>query len=215
MNKKVIIGGIGALCLAVGIGAVIIKTKEKKEVEEKPYLQEEYVQNEISKLDENLDERFKRGKRNNIAGYKIWQDKYDFSREAYFDLSEKEVIVTRDMGVEFINDVRPYTNKGGYKDKLEDMKKLTTEGLGNMLYEKLSGLQPALSEGFRKLEVKEVKPVQYERQEDGTLLWSFDTVEDIIDNNDKVVGKQEAEIKLLFAKVDGEWKIADYIPRKY
>ena len=215
MNKKIIIGGIGALCLAIGIGTVIIKTKEKKEVEEKPYLQEEYVQNEISKLDENLDERFKRGKRNNIAGYKIWQDKYDFSREAYFDLSEKEVIVTRDMGVEFINDVRPYTNKGGYKDKLEDMKKLTTEGLGNMLYEKLSGLQPALSEGFRKLEVKEVKPVQYERQEDGTLLWSFDTVEDIIDNNDKVVGKQEAEIKLLFAKVDGEWKIADYIPRKY
>lgn len=215
MNKKVIIGGIGALCLAVGIGAVIIKTKEKKEVEEKPYLQEEYVQNEISKLDENLDERFKRGKRNNIAGYKIWQDKYDFSREAYFDLSEKEVIVTRDMGVEFINDVRPYTNKGGYKDKLEDMKKLTTEGLGNMLYEKLSGLQPALSEGFRKLEVKEVKPVQYERQEDGTLLWSFDTVEDIIDLNDKVVNTQQAEIKLLFAKVDGEWKIVDYIPRKY
>lgn len=215
MNKKVIIGGIGALCIAIGIGTVVIKTKEKKEVEKKPYLQEEYVQNEISKLDENLDERFKRGKRNNIAGYKIWQDKYDFSREAYFELSEKEVVVTRDMGVEFINDVRPYTNKGGYKDKLEDMKKLTTEGLGNMLYENLSGLQPALSEGFRKLEVKEVKPVQYERQEDGTLLWSFDTVEDIIDSNDKVVGTQEAEIKLLFAKVNGEWKIADYIPRKY
>lgn len=215
MNKKVIIGGIGALCLAVGIGAVIIKTKEKKEVEKKPYLQEEYVQNEISKLDDGLDKNKKIGERNNVVGNKIWQDKYDFSREAYFDLSEKEVIVTRDMGVEFINDVRPYTNKGGYKDKLEDMKKLTTEGLGNMLYENLSGLQPALSEGFRKLEVKEVKPVQYERQEDGTLLWSFDTVEDIIDNNDKVVGTQEAEIKLLFAKVNGEWKIADYIPRKY
>lgn len=215
MNKKIIIGGIGALCLAVGIGAVIIKTKEKKEVEKKPYLQEEYVQNEISKLDDGLDKNKKVGERNNVAGNKIWQDKYDFSKEAYFDLSEKEVIVTRDMGVEFINDVRPYTNKGGYKDKLEDMKKLTTEGLGNMLYEKLSGLQPALSEGFRKLEVKEVKPVQYERQEDGTLLWSFDTVEDIIDLNDKVVNTQQAEIKLLFAKVDGEWKIADYIPRKY
>lgn len=215
MNKKVIIGGIGALCLAVGIGAVIIKTKEKKEVEEKPYLQEEYVKNEISKLDDGLDKNKKVGERNNVAGNKIWQDKYDFSREAYFDLSEKEVIVTRDIGVEFINDVRPYTNKGGYKDKLEDMKKLTTEGLGNMLYEKLSGLQPALSEGFRKLEVKEVKPVQYERQEDGTLLWSFDTVEDIIDLNDKVVNTQQAEIKLLFAKVDGEWKIVDYIPRKY
>ncbi|MCX0354751.1 hypothetical protein LI064_09515 [Clostridium perfringens] len=215
MNKKIIIGGIGALCLAVGIGAVIIKTKEKKEVEKKPYLQEEYVQNEISKLDDGLDKNKKVGERNNVAGNKIWQDKYDFSKKAYFDLSEKEVIVTRDMGVEFINDVRPYTNKGGYKDKLEDMKKLTTEGLGNMLYEKLSGLQPALSEGFRKLEVKEVKPVQYERQEDGTLLWSFDTVEDIIDLNDKVVNTQQAEIKLLFAKVDGEWKIADYIPRKY
>lgn len=215
MNKKVIIGGIGALCLAVGIGAVIIKTKEKKEVEEKPYLQEEYVQNEISKLDDGLEKRLNGGKRNNIAGHEIWQDKYDFSREAYFDLSEKEVIVTRDMGVEFINDVRPYTNKGGYKDKLEDMKKLTTEGLGNMLYEKLSGLQPALSEGFRKLEVKEVKAGNYERQEDGTLLWSFDTVEDIIDLNDKVVNTQQAEIKLLFAKVDGEWKIVDYIPRKY
>ena len=215
MNKKIIIGGIGALCLAVGIGAVIIKTKEKKEVEKKPYLQEEYVQNEISKLDDGLDKNKKVGERNNVAGNKIWQDKYDFSKKAYFDLSEKEVIVSRDMGVEFINDVRPYTNKGGYKDKLEDMKKLTTEGLGNMLYEKLSGLQPALSEGFRKLEVKEVKPVQYERQEDGTLLWSFDTVEDIIDLNDKVVNTQQAEIKLLFAKVDGEWKIADYIPRKY
>ncbi|EDT70290.1 hypothetical protein CJD_A0215 [Clostridium perfringens D str. JGS1721] len=34
MNKKIIMGGIGALCLAIGIGAVIIKTKEKKEVEE-------------------------------------------------------------------------------------------------------------------------------------------------------------------------------------
>ncbi|EGT3618129.1 MAG: hypothetical protein E6682_02765 [Clostridium perfringens] len=215
MNKKIIIGGIGALCLAIGIGTVIIKTKEKKEVEKKPYLQEEYVQNEISKLDDGLDKNKKVGERNNVAGNKIWQDKYDFSKEAYFDLSEKEVIVTRDMGVEFINDVRPYTNKGGYKDKLEDMKKLTTEGLGNMLYEKLSGLQPALSEGFRKLEVKEVKPVQYERQEDGTLLWSFDTVEDIIDLNDKVVNTQQAEIKLLFAKVDGEWKIVDYIPRKY
>ena len=215
MNKKVIIGGIGALCLAVGIGAVIIKTKEKKEVEKKPYLQEEYVKNEISKLDEGLEKNIKIGKEINMKGADIWQDKYDQSKGVYFDLSEKEVVVTRDMGVEFINDVRPYTNKGGYKDKLEDMKKLTTEGLGNMLYENLSGLQPALSEGFRKLEVKEVKPVQYERQEDGTLLWSFDTVEDIIDNNDKVVGTQEAEIKLLFAKVNGEWKIADYIPRKY
>lgn len=215
MNKKVIIGGIGALCLAVGIGAVIIKTKEKKEVEEKPYLQEEYVKNEISKLDEGLEKNMNIGKEINMKGADIWQDKYDQSKEAYFELSEKEVIVTRDMGVEFINDVRPYTNKGGYKDKLEDMKKLTTEGLGNMLYEKLSGLQPALSEGFRKLEVKEVKPVQYERQEDGTLLWSFDTVEDIIDLNDKVVNTQQAEIKLLFAKVDGEWKIVDYIPRKY
>ncbi len=216
MNKKVIIGGIGALCLAVGIGAVIIKTKEKKEVEEKPYLQEEYVQNEISKLDEGMSDKERQKYIDlKIKGADIWQDKYDQSKEAYFDLSEKEVIVTRDMGVEFINDVRPYTNKGGYKDKLEDMKKLTTEGLGNMLYEKLSGLQPALSEGFRKLEVKEVKPVQYERQEDGTLLWSFDTVEDIIDSNDKVVGTQQAEIKLLFAKVDGEWKIVDYIPRKY
>lgn len=215
MNKKIIIGGIGALCLAVGIGAVIIKTKEKKEVEEKPYLQEEYVKNEISKLDEGLEKNMKIGKEINMKGADIWQDKYDQSKEAYFELSEKEVIVTRDMGVEFINDVRPYTNKGGYKDKLEDMKKLTTERLGNMLYEKLSGLQPALSEGFRKLEVKEVKPVQYERQEDGTLLWSFDTVEDIIDLNDKVVNTQQAEIKLLFAKVDGEWKIVDYIPRKY
>ena len=215
MNKKVIIGGIGALCLAVGIGAVIIKTKEKKDVEKKPYLQEEYVKNEISKLDEGLEKNMKIGKEINMKGADIWQDKYDQSKEAYFDLSEKEVIITRDMGVEFINDIRPYTNKGGYKDKLEDMKKLTTEGLGNMLYEKLSGLQPALSEGFRKLEVKEVKPVQYERQEDGTLLWSFDTVEDIIDLNDKVVNTQQAEIKLLFAKVDDEWKIVDYIPRKY
>ncbi|WP_283702874.1 hypothetical protein [Clostridium perfringens] len=215
MNKKVIIGGIGALCLAVGIGAVIIKTKEKKEVEEKPYLQEEYVQNEISKLDEGKEKLKEIGERNNIAGHEIWQDKYDFSEKDYFDFSEKEVIVTRDMGIEFINDVRPYTNKGGYKDKLEDMKKLTTEGLGNMLYEQLIGLQPALSEGFRKLEVKDVKVGNYQRLEDGTVLWEFASVEDIIDSNDKVVGTQEAEIKLLFAKVDGEWKIVDYIPRKY
>lgn len=215
MNKKVIIGGIGALCLAVGIGAVIIKTKEKKEVEKKQYLQEEYVQNEISKLDEGQEKRKVDGEKFNIKGASIWQDKYDFSEKDYFDFSEKEVIVTRDMGVEFINDVRPYTNKGGYKDKLEDMKKLTTEGLGNMLYEKLSGLQPALSEGFRKLEVKDVKVGNYQRLEDGTVLWEFASVEDIIDNNDKVVGTQEAEIKLLFAKVDGEWKIVDYIPRKY
>ncbi|MHC9416851.1 hypothetical protein ACY0IV_17190, partial [Clostridium perfringens] len=124
--------------------------KEKKEVEKKPYLQEEYVQNEISKLDEGMSDKERQKYIDlKIKGADIWQDKYDQSKEAYFDLSEKEVIVTRDMGVEFINDVRPYTNKGGYKDKLEDMKKLTTEGLGNMLYEKLSGLQPALSEGFR------------------------------------------------------------------
>lgn len=95
------------------------------------------------------------------------------------------------------------------------MKILTTESLGNMLYDQLIGLQPALSDGFRKLEVNEVRPVQYERLEDGTLLWSFYTVEDVIDNNDKVVGTQEAEIKLLFSKVNREWKIADYTPRKY
>ena len=97
MNKKVIIGGIGALCLAVGIGAVIIKTKEKKEVEEKPYLQEEYVKNEISKLDEGLEKNMNIGKEINMKGADIWQDKYDQSKEAYFELSEKEVIVTRDM----------------------------------------------------------------------------------------------------------------------
>ena len=78
MNKKVIIGGIGALCLAVGIGAVIIKTKEKKEVEKKLYFQVEYVQNEISKLDENLDERFKKGKRNKKYTTRNKKTNWDF-----------------------------------------------------------------------------------------------------------------------------------------
>ncbi|WP_419867460.1 hypothetical protein [Clostridium perfringens] len=168
MNKKIIIGTVCAVCVTIGIGAIIVRNNKKKELEKKPYLEEKYVNDEANKLNEGQEKRKTDGKKFNIKGASVWQDKYDFSEEAYFELSEKEVIVTRDMGIEFINDVRPYTNKGGYEDKLEDMKSLTTEALGNMLYDQLSGLQPAPTEGFRKLEVKEVKPVQYERQKDGT-----------------------------------------------
>lgn len=67
MNKKFIIVGICAICLAIGIGVVVSKTKEKREIEETPYLQEEYVKNEIEKLDENLDENKKIGKEINMA----------------------------------------------------------------------------------------------------------------------------------------------------
>lgn len=210
MNKKIIIGGMCVICVAIGIGVILVKNKEKKRIEKKPYLEEKYVKDESSKLDEGQEKRRLEGEKFHIKGASIWQDKYDQSEEAYFNLSEKEVVVTRDMGIEFINDVRPYTNKGGYGDKLEDMKSLTTEALGDMLYDQLSGLQSAPAEGFRKLEVKEVKPVQYERQKDGTLLWKFDTVEDIINFNDRVVSTQRETVNLVFMKVNGEWKIAEY-----
>lgn len=210
MNKKIIIGTMCAVCVTIGIGTIIVRNSKKKELEKKPYLEEKYISDEANKLNDNQEKRKALGKKNNVAGHDVWQDKYDQSEEAYFELSEKEVIVTRDMGIKFINDVRPYTNEGGYEDKLEDMKSLTTEALGNMLYDQLSGLQPAPKEGFRKLEVKEVKPVQYKRQKDGTLLWEYDTVEDIINFNDRVVSTQRVTVNLLFMKVNGEWKVAEY-----
>lgn len=203
MNKKFIICGIVVICLTTVLGILVLTTKEK------------YMKNEIEKLRENLNENREIGKELNLKGAEIWQDKYDQSEESYFKLSEKQVITTRDSGIEFINYIIPYTNNADYKDKLENIKKLTTESLGNTIYDKLIEYQKTFSNEVKKLEINEVIPIQYERLKDGTLLWSFYTVENIIDNDDKVVETHEVEIKLLFSKVNDKWRIMDYTSRKY
>lgn len=206
MKKRSIVIAIGIVAVIIGVGAGL-HYKEQKDIKEK-YLEKEKAQLDITDEQKKI--------MNNIGvDSNKRQDKYDQSKDNYFNFSRDEVIKTRDMGIQFINDIAPYTYKGGYKDKLNDMKNLTTKGLGDMLYSELSQLQPALCEGFRKLDLEKVEPIQYIKMEDGSVSWDFGVIGKVINDKDVVVKKQKSEITLLFVKENNNWKIGDYSVHKY
>lgn len=203
MRKKLIVGGIGVLFVVflVGIG-VQYKNKIKKEEENK------YLKEEVSKLD--VTEQQKELMKNSPM------DKYDESKENYFNFPREEVVKTRDMGIEFLEYVRPYVyDKGIDNETANNIKKLTTNGLGDELSDQLKHLRPAPCIGFRKMEIEELQPVQYKKMEDGTVAWDYELLENAMNDNDLVGKRQKFEITLLFVKDKDTWKIGEYSVHQY
>lgn len=205
MKSKKLIGFVGvAMVIVVGLG-IHHKNKIKNEAKEK-YLNEE------SKKIELTEEQKKRYSISKSAGADKWEDKYDQSKDNYFDFSKEEVVKTRDMGVEFLKYVRPYVyDKGISNETANNIKKLTTKGLGDELTDRLKHLRPAICVGFRKMEINELEPVQYKKFEDGTVEWQYVVLENAINNNNVVGKKMYYRISLLFVKEKDDWKIGDYL----
>lgn len=207
MKKKLLIGCIGILAIGIVI-AVGIHQKNKKEATEK------YLKEEASKLD--VTEKQKEIMKSlNIDSSKV-SDKYDESKENYFNFTREEVVKTRDIGIQFLEYVRPYVyDKGIDNETAINIKKLTTKGLGDELSDQLKHLRPAPCIGFRKMEIEELQPVQYKKMEDGTVAWDYDIWEKAINNNDLIGKRQHSEITLLFVKDKDTWKIGEYSVHKY
>ncbi|MBY0757168.1 hypothetical protein K5V21_17190 [Clostridium sardiniense] len=207
MKRKLLIGCIGILAIGI-VAAVGIHQKNEKEATEK------YLKEEASKLD--VTEKQKEIMKSlNIDSSKV-SDKYDESKENYFNFTREEVVKTRYMGIKFLEYVRPYAyDKGIDNETSNNIKKLTTNGLGDELAEQLKHLRPAPCIGFRKMEIEELQPVQYKKMEDGTVVWYYDIWEKAINNNDLIGKRQHSEITLLFVKDKDTWKIGEYSVHKY
>lgn len=203
MKKKLIIGCIGILAIGVTIG-IGIKNKNQR-IEEEKYLKEE-----VSKLD-ITEEQKELSKRINMAGSDKWEDKYDQSQDNYFDFTKEEVVQTRDMGIKFLKYAREYDyDRGISKETANEIKKLTTKGLGDELADRLKHLRPAPVVRFRRMEVNLVEPIQYEKYEDGTVNWKYGILEQAINDSGEVAKEIESTINLLFIKDNNQWKIGEY-----
>lgn len=207
MKKKLLIGCIGILAIGIVI-AVGIHQKNKKEATEK------YLKEEASKLD--VTEKQKETMKSLNVDINKRADKYDQSKDNYFNFTREEVVKTRDIGIQFLEYVRPYVyDKGIDNETAINIKKLTTKGLGDELSDQLKHLRPAPCIGFRKMEIEELQPVQYKKMEDGTVAWDYDIWEKAINNNDLIGKRQHSEITLLFVKDKDTWKIGEYSVHKY
>lgn len=207
MKKKLLIGCIGILAIGIVI-AVGIHQKNKKEATEK------YLKEEASKLD--VTEKQKETRKSLNVDINKRADKYDQSKENYFNFTREEVVKTRDIGIQFLEYVRPYVyDKGIDNETAINIKKLTIKGLGDELSDQLKHLRPAPCIGFRKMEIEELQPVQYKKMEDGTVAWDYDIWEKAINNNDLIGKRQHSEITLLFVKDKDTWKIGEYSVHKY
>jgi len=204
MKKKLLIGCIGILVLVVGIG-LGIHNKNKKIAEEE-YLKEEVAKLEMSEEEKELTERVK------MAGADKWNDKYDQSKDDYFGFTKEEVVQTRDIGIKFLECVRPYVyDKGISDERAKEIKKLTTKGLGDMLSDQLKHLRPAIVAGFRKMEIGLIEPIQYKKYEDGKVDWEIAVLENAIDDSGNIAKERVVHINLLFVKDDNnQWKIGEY-----
>ncbi|MBM7835606.1 hypothetical protein [Clostridium sardiniense] len=207
MKKKLLIGCIGILAIGIVI-AVGIHQKNKKEATEK------YLKEEASKLD--VTEKQKETMKSLNVDINKRADKYDQSKDNYFNFTREEVVKTRGIGIQFLEYVRPYVyDKGIDNETAINIKKLTTKGLGDELSDQLKHLRPAPCIGFRKMEIEELQPVQYKKMEDGTVAWDYDIWEKAINNNDLIGKRQHSEITLLFVKDKDTWKIGEYSVHKY
>lgn len=204
MKGKKLIGFVGvAIVIVVGFG-IHHKNKIKNEATEK-YLNEE------SKKIELTEEQKQKYSESKSVGADKWEDKYDQSNNNYFDFSKEEVVKTRDMGLEFLHYVRPYVyDKGMSNETANNIKKLTTKGLGDELTDRLKHLRPAPCVGFRKMELDKIAPIQYKKFEDGTVEWQFEILENVINDKDVVVKTIQSTISLLFVKDKDDWKIGEY-----
>lgn len=208
MKKKLLIGCIGILAIGI-IVSVGIHQKNKKEATEK-YLKEESLKLELT------EEEKESNKNVNMAGAEKWQDKYDQSKDDYFNFTKEEVVKTRDMGIKFLEYVRPYVyDKGIDNETANNIKELTTKGLGDELSDQLKHLRPAPCIGFRKMEIELIQPIEYKKMEDGSVAWYYGVKENAINNNEIIAKKQKSEITLLFVKDKDTWKIGEYSVHKY
>lgn len=203
MKKKILIGSVGILAIAIVIG-VAIHNKNKKIAEEA------YLKEEVAKI-EMTEEQKTRAENSIMAGSDEWNDVYDQSADDYFEFTKEEVVQTRDMGIKFLEYVRPYDYDKGISDETaKEIKKLTVKGLGDLLSDQLKNLRAAIVVGFRKMEVGVVEAIQYKKLEDGTVLWRFAVLENAINDNGEIAKDRVVSVNLLFVKDNNQWKIGQY-----
>lgn len=203
MRKKVIIGCIGIIALGVVLGSVIRHKYKKIEVNK-------YLKEESKKIELNEEER-EDNLKGKYAGSEFWEDKYDQSKENYFNFTKEEVVQTRDMGIKFLKYAREYDyDRGISKETANEIKKLTTKGLGDELADQLKHLRPAPVVRFRRMEVKLVEPIQYKKYEDGTVNWEYGILENAINDSGEVAKEIQSRVSLLFVKDNNQWKIGEY-----
>ncbi|CAM2078517.1 MAG: hypothetical protein NSGCLCUN01_02713 [uncultured Clostridium sp.] len=203
MKKKLLIGCVSILVLSIGVG-VGIHNRNKKIAEEK------YLKEEVEKI-EMTDEQKNWAENSLMAGSDEWNDVYDQSEDDYFEFTKEEVVQTRDIGVKFLECVRPYEYDKGISDETaKEIKKLTTKGLGDMLSEQLQHLRPATVVNFRKMEIGLIEPIQYKKYEDGTVDWEIAVLENAINESGNIAKERVVSVNLLFIKDNNQWKIGEY-----
>ncbi|WWU63287.1 hypothetical protein QJR26_09610 [Clostridium baratii] len=203
MKKKLIIGYVGILAIGILIG-IGIKNKNQK-IEEEKYLKEESTKIELT--EEEKKEKMKIG----MSGSEEWEDKYNQSQNNYFDFTKEEVVQTRDMGIKFLKYAREYDyDRGISKETANEIKKLTTKGLGDELADRLKHLRPAPVVRFRRMEVNLAEPIQYKKYEDGTVNWEYGILEHAINDSGEVAKEIQSRVSLLFVKDNNQWKIGEY-----
>lgn len=130
-------------------------------------------------------------------------------------VSNKELELMKENGVEFIELVHGYDLEGKHSGKIEEAKKYATISMESFLQGAfIETKQPILSSGFNERKVIKVEPVEYKMSGEN-IMWEFMAYSIHLNKDREQIKTESNIINLMFIIENNEWKIGEYSTTQY